>query len=172
MSESPSGQRAKSRRRSADQRDGGSGAADAGTPELPASGSNVARGEADGEKKASLEIAEQVVTAGRAGEQNLRIEWIDVEVNGYGCVRFNVATVAGNELDVEMQQLSYRRKYTGSSTLATDITPIVPVGSRGKLIAIDVSTGETLEMTWIWRTRSGPSFLTWLVNSVKKLLVG
>jgi hypothetical protein len=117
----------------------------------------------------ALELAEEVATAGRAGERNLRIEWIDVWIGNNKPCCFNVVTLPENQLEVELEQAAYKKKYSGGGALKTDVTPVVPIGTRGKLIARDLTTGEVLEQTWVWRNLGGASFFGWLVTAVRKL---
>jgi hypothetical protein len=109
------------------------------------------------------------VTLGKAGEQNLRIEWVDVPLGGDRSVYFNIVTAAGNALEVEAEQASYRKAYRGSGSLRTDVMPVAPIGTRGRLVVRDTSTGEVLEQPWVWISLSGMSLFGLIVAAFKKL---
>ena len=104
-----------------------------------------------GSKKASgLEMDEAIATAGRAGERSITIEKFWVAVDGNLPAGFNVATLAGNGLEVVMEQRSYRKTYVGTGALKTGLTPIAPIGTKGRILVKDTTTGETLEQPWNW----------------------
>lgn len=107
------------------------------------------------QRQTDMAIAEATVTEGKSGARNIRVEWIRVSLpNGRPC-KFAVTTAAGNALEVSMEQKSYRRAYQGTSSLQTDITPIAPHGTTGKLVVHDLTTGETLEQPWVWQSGLG-----------------
>ena len=54
-----------------------------------------------------------------------------------------------------MEQKSYRKIYQGTSSVQTDITPVAPIGTKGKLTVRDLTTGETVEQPWTWRAVAG-----------------
>ncbi|MDB6061141.1 MAG: hypothetical protein JWM78_1244 [Verrucomicrobiaceae bacterium] len=134
-------------------------------------GQESSRESGDSDKKPGVQLAEEKATAGQLGECNLRIEWIDVWVGNSKPCQFNVVTADGNNLEIELTQLSYRKTYAGAGAVKTDVLPIVPIGTRGKLIARDITTGEVLEQTWIWHSM-GQSFFGWLIATARKLFVG
>jgi hypothetical protein len=102
-------------------------------------------------KKASgLQMEEAVVTAGRAGEKNITLEKFWVEVDGHLPCGFNVGTLEGHGLEVLIEQRSYRRTYTGTGALKTGLCPIAPIGTKGRILVTDTTTGETLEQPWTW----------------------
>jgi hypothetical protein len=90
------------------------------------------------------------VTAGRSGERNIKIEWVDVPVGGYRSARFNVTTAPGNGLEVTLEQQEYRKTLSGQGTVSTSVLPVAPVGTKGKLVARDAVTGEVAEQPWTW----------------------
>ena len=107
------------------------------------------------QRQTDLALEEAVVTEGKNGARNIRVEWIRVSLPHAQPAKFTITTAAGNALEVSMEQKSYRRSYQGTSSLTTDITPVAPHGTRGKLIVHDLTTGETLEQPWMWRTGAG-----------------
>ena len=107
------------------------------------------------QRQSDMGLEEAQVTAGKDGASSIRVEKIPVRLpNAIPC-RFTVTTVAGNALEVSMEQKSYRKSYQGTSSLQTDITPVAPIGTKGKLIVRDLTTGETLEQPWTWRAGAG-----------------
>jgi hypothetical protein len=113
-----------------------------------------------------LKLEKAKVTAGRSGERNITFEWFWVQVgNNFPC-GFKVKTVAGNELEVTLEQLSYKRIQGGKGAVTTQVVPVAPIGTRGKMIARDVTTGEVVEQPWLWY-RLG--FFGGLWDAIKKL---
>jgi hypothetical protein len=106
-------------------------------------------------------------TAGRAGEFTITLEkfWVQVG-NSFPC-GFKVATRPENELEVTLEQLSYRRVHNGRGGLTTQVIPVVPIGTKGRVIARDITTGEIVEQPWKWH-RIGPFSNLW--NLIKDLL--
>jgi hypothetical protein len=117
----------------------------------------AALGETGGaeQRKSDMGLEEAKSTAGKDGARNIQVKWIEVQLPHAVPCRFAVSTTTGNTLEVSMEQLSYRKSYSGTSSLQTDITPVAPNGTEGKLTVRDVTTGETLEQPWRWRTRGG-----------------
>lgn len=130
--------------------------ANAKTPDVPETLSvGEQRTETRAGKSSGFKLGQQKATAGRAGERNLAIEWIDVWVQWAKPMRFNVRTAGSNPLEVLVEQLAYNRTYTGNGTVSTQVVPVVPIGTRGKLTARDTVTGETLEQPWVWINLGG-----------------
>ena len=102
-------------------------------------------------RQSDMALEEAVVTAGKDGARNIRVQWIQVPLSNAIPCRFAITTAAGNALEVSMEQKSYRKSYQGTSFLQTDITPVAPVGTEGKLTVHDLTSGETLEQPWKWR---------------------
>lgn len=107
------------------------------------------------QRQTDMAIEEATVTPGKDGACNIRVEWIRVSLPHAQPCKFRVSTAAGNALEVAMEQKSYRKTYQGTSSLQTDISPVAPHGTRGKLTVHDLTTGETLEQPWIWKTAAG-----------------
>jgi hypothetical protein len=95
-------------------------------------------------------MGEQKRTVGRAGANNINLEkfWVQVG-SSYPC-GFKVGTLPGNELEVTLEQLSYRRVHNGSGALTTQVIPVAPIGTKGKVVVRDTTTGETVEQPWTW----------------------
>ena len=102
-----------------------------------------------------MSLGELKVTAGRSGERNILIEkfWVQVG-NAFPC-GFNVKTLAGNNLEVTLEQLSYKKPHYGTGKLTTTIIPVVPIGTKGRVIVHDTTTGEIAEQPWTWHLLGG-----------------
>lgn len=113
------------------------------------------------QRQSDMGLEEAQATAGKDGALNIRVEKISVPLpNAIPC-RFAVTTAAGNGLEVSMEQQSYRKSYHGTSSLQTDITPVAPIGTKGKLTVRDLTTGETVEQPWTWHVVAGRGSGLW-----------
>jgi len=101
-----------------------------------------------------LQLDAAIVTVA-VSEPSVRIEKFWVEVDGHLPCGFDVATRPAHGLEVVVEQLAYRKTYTGTGTLKTAVVPVVPIGTKGRIIARDTTTGETMEQPWTWRPRGG-----------------
>jgi hypothetical protein len=106
-------------------------------------------------KRPGLQMEEAIVTPGQAGESNIVIEKFWVEVDGHLPAGFNVTTRPEHQLEVTLEQRSYRKNHSGTGTVKTGLTPIAPIGTKGRVIARDATTGETVEQPWTWKSRGG-----------------
>jgi hypothetical protein len=106
-------------------------------------------------KKSSFKAGQATVTLGRAGEHNLAIEWIDVDLATYMSARFDIRTAPGNALEIQVEQNLYKKNYSGSGSISTTVLPGAPTGTTGKLTARDIISGEMLEVPWIWYNMGG-----------------
>lgn len=106
-------------------------------------------------RQSDMKLQEPTVTAGKDGACNIRVEWIQVHLPHAHPCRFAITTAAGNALEVSMEQRSYHKSYQGTSYVQTGITPVAPHGTTGKLTVRDLTTGETVEQPWIWRSGVG-----------------
>jgi hypothetical protein len=111
----------------------------------------VATGQAVG-----INVGKLMASAGRAGEGNLATERIDVWVGSARSARFDIQTVAHNGLEVVVEQATYRKNYTGNEAVKTEVTPVAPIGTQGKLTVRDIVTGEVLEQPWLPLSEPGP----------------
>jgi hypothetical protein len=123
--------------------------------ELPASSTTIQETRGDAKHKPAMNVAPQKVTAGRAGERNIVVEKISVPVGNNIPCRFNVTTRSGNELEVQLEQTVYRKSFTGQGKVMTSVIPVAPIGTKGKLTARDLTTGEIVEQPWTWHLLSG-----------------
>ena len=120
------------------------------------------------EKRTAFKMGQATITAGKAGEQNLRYKWIDVPFPTYDSARFDVTSAAPNALEVELLQELYKKKYTGTGAVATAPVPHAPNGTKGKMTARDTVTGEAIEVPWAWRDKGGVNFSLW--QMIKRLI--
>lgn len=119
------------------------------------------------QRQSDMGLEEAQATAGKDGALNIRVEKIPVPLpNAIPC-RFVVTTAPGNALEVSMEQQSYRKSYQGASSLQTDITPVAPIGTQGKLTVRDLTTGETVEQPWTWHLVGGRGSGLWAL--IKRL---
>ena len=119
-------------------------------------------------KRPGLRMDDAIVTPGRTGESNIVIEKFWVEVDGHLPAGFNITTRPEHQLDVTIEQRSYRKSFSGTGTLKTGLTPIAPIGTKGRVIARDITTGETVEQPWTWTPRGGGIAGLW--QFIKRLL--
>jgi hypothetical protein len=119
-------------------------------------------------KKSSFKAGQATITLGRAGEHNLAIEWIDVDLVTYMSARFDVRTTPENVLEVQVEQNLYKKDYSGSGSISTTVLPGAPTGTTGKLTARDTTTGEMLEVPWIWYNMGGRGPGLWA--TIKRLI--
>src|SRR5690349_131866 len=66
-----------------------------------------------------LQMGEQTASAGRARELNIAVERVPVGVGPTASCRLDVRTAAGNALEVTLEQLLYRKAFTGDGTVST-----------------------------------------------------
>jgi hypothetical protein len=116
-----------------------------------------------GRKQPGLELDAVIVTTA-VPEPSVTLEKFWVEVDGHLPCGFDVTTRPGHGLEVVVEQLAYRKTYTGTGALKTGIVPIVPIGTKGRIIARDTTTGETVEQPWTWRLLSGGGGLWQLIK--------
>ncbi len=117
-----------------------------------------------------INVGELMASAGRAGEGNLATERIDVWVGSARSARFDIQTVAHNGLEVVVEQATYRKNYTGNEAVRTEVTPVAPIGTQGKLTVRDIVTGEVLEQPWTWLPLSEPGPLARVLSGIMRRL--
>jgi hypothetical protein len=100
--------------------------------------------------KSSFKAGKATITPGRAGEHNLALKWIDVDLATCMSARFDVVTAPQNVLEIQVEQGLYKKNYSGSGSISTTVLPAAPTGTTGKLTARDTTTGEVLEVPWVW----------------------
>jgi hypothetical protein len=131
-------------------------------------GERTADSQMDAKRSHGVTMEEAIVTSGRAGERNITIDWFWVKVEGHLPNGFNVSTLPDHGLDVVMEQRSYRKTYAGTGTLKTGLAPIAPIGTKGRLLVTDTTSGETFEQPWTWRPLGGGGSGLW--QAIKRLL--
>jgi hypothetical protein len=84
-------------------------------------------------------------------DPSLTIEWrpVDLGLNrSCGCA---VDTTAGHALTVTIEQPPYQRTLQGTGSVAVVAIPVASLGTEGRLIARDDTTGAIAEFTWRWQ---------------------
>jgi hypothetical protein len=122
-------------------------------------------------KAPGLKLEEAKATAGTAGERNLNIEKFNGWVGNNLPCGFRVRTLPENGLELVLEQLVYKKTYNGKGFIETSLVPVAPIGTKGKLIARDTTTGETLEQPWTWHLLNGGGGGLGLWGIIKKLFV-
>jgi hypothetical protein len=100
--------------------------------------------------QSTFQVGEEQRVLGRSGERNLQLKFTDVWLGSARSGRFNLETSAGNGLEATIEQDVYRRTYGGTGTLETQVLPVAPIGTKGKIVARDTTTGEVLERPFTW----------------------
>jgi hypothetical protein len=118
----------------------------------------------------AVKVEQAVATAGKAGEKNITVKWLDIWIGNFKPCYFEVSTLPGHGLEVTIEQLAYRKTYTGSGSLTTQPVPVVPIGTKFTLVSRDATTGEVVEQHGIWYDMSGGGGGLSLWALIKKLL--
>jgi hypothetical protein len=118
----------------------------------------------------AFKAGQATITAGKAGELSLAFKWIDVPFPDYDSARFDVSSTAPNAIEVSIEQDIYKKKYTGSGAVSTSPIPRAPTGTRGRMIARDTATGETVEVPWVWYDKRGAVRSLSLWQQIKRLI--
>jgi len=121
-------------------------------------------------KRATFKAGQATITAGKAGELSLAYRWIDLSFPGYDSARFDVTSTAQTPIEVEIVQDLYNKKYAGTGAVATGPVPQAPTGTKGKMIARDTATGETIEVPWTWYDKGGANSRLSLWQMIKQLI--
>jgi hypothetical protein len=135
-----------------------------------AMGDKARKARANADAAPAVKVQETVVTAGKAGEKNITVTWHDIWIGNAKPCYFDVATLPGHGLEVTVEQLAYRKTYTGTGSLTTQPVPVVPIGTKFTLVSRDTTTGEVLEQKGIWYDMSGGGGGLSLWALIKKLL--
>ena len=126
----------------------------------PVDGLNTQAAPAKKSRQPGLQLDAAIVTV-PVQEPSVTLDKFWVEVDGHLPCGFDVATRPGHGLAVVVEQLAYRKTYTGTGSLKTAVVPVVPIGTKGRIIARDTTTGETVEQPWTWKPRHGGSGGLW-----------
>jgi len=136
-------------------------------PQVPADSLKPAQTAAKRAVQPGLQLDAAIVTVA-VSEPSVTLDKFWVELDGHLPCGFDVTTRPEHGLEVTIEQLAYRKVYTGTGALKTGLTPIVPIGTKGRIIARDTTTGETVEQPWTWRPRGGSGGGLWQL--IKRLL--
>jgi hypothetical protein len=104
----------------------------------------------DGQASHGLKAGNPRSVAGHEGERNLAVEAWSASIGNTPSVGFTVRTLAENPLEIIIEQLAYKKTYSGTGTVTTQLVPVACTGTTGKLIVRDTVTGETHEQPWTW----------------------
>jgi hypothetical protein len=107
------------------------------------------------QRQSEMAVEEAQITEGKDGARNLQVQWITISLPNVTSCRFSITTAAGHAIEAVTEQKNYSRSYQGTSSLQTGTIPAAPHGTKGKLTARDVETGETFEQPWTWRAGGG-----------------
>jgi hypothetical protein len=124
-------------------------------------------------KTSGLRLEAPKVTAGTGGARNITFEkyWVNVS-NNFPC-GFDVKTLPNNDLEVTMQQLSYRRTYNGrGAAFALRSAPWLLSALLARSSPTIQQTGEIVEQPWVWHLigGSGSSLFSLLWNAIKRAI--
>lgn len=89
---------------------------------------------------------------GKNNELNLKINSFHVQVGGNISAYDIVTGNHENRLHVLVEQGRYKKEYESIGKVKTTIIPIAPVGVKGMIKAVDLDTGEILELRWQWES--------------------
>ena len=84
-------------------------------------------------------------------DSSLACEWrpVDLGLNrSCGCT---ITTTAGHALTVTIEQPPYQRTLQGTGPVVAAAIPVAPLGTEGRLIARDDTTGAIAEFIWRWQ---------------------
>lgn len=106
-------------------------------------------------------------TPGQNNEKNLKVEWRDMPLPEQNAISafFIATTKEGNQIEITMEQLSFKRNYQGKDRVETCYIPVAPDGTPGCLCVTDTTTGEFKKINWHWQWISG--FSLW--ELIKKI---
>lgn len=121
------------------------------------------------ETKSGITTEEATVVEGAGGARNISYQWIDVWLPGGKPMYIIVNTLPDHELQVMIEQNSWKKNYVARGNIKTDVVPIAPIGTRGKLVAKDAATGEEHTVNFIWRQIVDQSLFAKFVAFIKSL---
>ena len=119
-------------------------------------------------KRSTFKAGQATITAGKAGELCLGYKWIDVPFPDYDSARFDVTSTASNPIEVDIEQDVYKKKHAATGAIATGPIPRAPIGTKGRMIARDTVTGETIEVPWTWYDKGRRNVSLW--QTIKRLI--
>jgi len=117
-----------------------------------------------------IAVENETRVEGTNGASNLATQWVDVWLPDGKPMYIIVTTLPDHDLSVSIEQKSWRKNYAAKGRVQTDVVPIAPIGTTGKLVAKDTTTGEELTVNFHWGPMGGGSSLFGLiVKLIKKL---
>lgn len=122
---------------------------------LDLQGSAIGVAQVRGAPQPGVLMGQATATAGADGSRNITVQKFWMPVGNDMPAGYDVGTLTAHGLEVTLEQLAYRKTYTGTGSVKTGLTPVAPIGTTGRMIARDLVTGETLEQPWTWHTIGG-----------------
>ena len=125
--------------------------------------------QADTQRQSTIEVQEETRVDGKGGERNLATQWVDVFLPDGKPMYIIVTTLPDHDLEVSIEQRSWKKSYAAKGRVQTDVVPIAPIGTTGKLVAKDATTGEELTVDFHWHAMGGTSLFGLIVKLLKRL---
>lgn len=125
--------------------------------------------QADTQRQSTIEVQEETRVEGKGGAKNLATQWVDVWLPEGKPMYIIVTTLPDHDLQVSMEQRSWKKSYAAKGRVQTDVVPIAPIGTTGKLVAKDATTGEELTVNFHWHSMGGTSLFGLIVKLLKRL---
>ena len=96
-----------------------------------------------------------IVPTPQAGnDPTIGVDWEPARIGtnrSFGCI---VTSADDHDLNVTVEQSSYRRSLQNKGIVRVPTVPVAPSGTQGTLTVRDVVTGGTATFTWQWMPRS------------------
>jgi hypothetical protein len=121
------------------------------------------------QRQSTIEVQEETRVEGKGGAKNLATQWVDVWLPDGKPMYIIVTTLPEHDLQVSIEQRSWKKSYAAKGRVQTDVVPIAPIGTTGKLVAKDATTGEELTVNFHWYAMGGTSLFALIVKLVKRL---
>jgi len=125
--------------------------------------------QADTQRQSTIEVQEETRVEGTGGAKNLATQWVDVWLPDGKPMYIIVTTLPDHDLQVSIEQKSWKKSYAAKGRVQTDVVPIAPIGTTGKLVAKDATTGEELTVNFHWYAMGGTSLFGLIVKLLKRL---
>jgi hypothetical protein len=92
-----------------------------------------------------------VPQASDGSDASLGLVWQPVQIESNRSCSCLVTAPAGHSLTVRVEQPPYDRTLQGTGQVNFALVPPAPIGTKGRLIARDETSGGLAEYTWEWR---------------------
>jgi hypothetical protein len=84
-------------------------------------------------------------------DASLRFDWQPHQIDSSRSCSCVVTTAADHSLAVRIEQPPYDRTLRGTGSVNVLAIPAAPIGTKGRVIAQDETSGATAEFTWEWQ---------------------